>query len=65
MTDEHLIELYEERAAIMEHDGGLTRKQAERAAYFDIRKCVGKNVVMPEEIREEVRLTQKEKIDGT
>jgi len=27
--------LYEERAAIMEFDGGLTRAQAERDALFD------------------------------
>jgi len=30
---------YQERAAIMEHDAGFTREQAERYARFDI--CIG------------------------
>jgi hypothetical protein len=53
-TEEELIELYEERAAIMEHDGGLTRDRAEKAAYYDWRKQVG-NVVVPAVIRDKAR----------
>lgn len=36
MSDEQLIELFDERAAIMEFDGGLTREQAEIAARKDL-----------------------------
>lgn len=32
-NDENLKEAFEERAAIMEFDGGLSRKEAERLAY--------------------------------
>ena len=32
-NDENLKEAFEERAAIMEFDGGLPRKEAERLAY--------------------------------
>ena len=28
--------LYEERAAIMEFDGNMTREEAEEAAYYDL-----------------------------
>ena len=31
-----LAELYEERAAIMEYDGGLSREEAERLARVDV-----------------------------
>lgn len=33
---EYEQELFEERAAIMEYDGGMTREEAEREAYKDI-----------------------------
>jgi hypothetical protein len=56
VSEQELVELYEERAAIMEFDGGLTRKQAERAAYFDWRKQFP-GVVVPEVIRDKVRLS--------
>lgn len=56
MTDEHLIELFEERAAIMEFCAGMPRQEAERAAYFDLRRLVGKEVPMPEYVREKARL---------
>lgn len=43
MTDQELsqltedeLELWEERAAIMEYDGGLSREEAEREAFDDI-----------------------------
>jgi hypothetical protein len=42
MTDRDLIELYEERAAILEHDGGLPRHLAEQKAYWQWRQIVGK-----------------------
>lgn len=29
---------WEERAAIMEYDGGMDREAAERAAYFDVKR---------------------------
>ena len=50
-TEQGLIELYEERAAIMEYDGKMERRQAEQAAYWDWRKQVGKEVKVPEVIR--------------
>ncbi len=50
-TEAELIELYEERAAIMEYDGGLTRREAEQAAYWELRKLVGREGV-PERVRE-------------
>jgi hypothetical protein len=55
-TEQALIETYEERAAIMEFDGGLTRQKAERAAYFDWRKQFPKAIV-PEAIRQKLRLS--------
>lgn len=50
MTNEQLIELFEERAAIMEFDGGLTRSDAEQAAYMELVRMVGFGVELPEEI---------------
>ena len=34
--DAHTRELFEERAGIREYDGGLTRREAELAAYHDV-----------------------------
>ncbi|WP_286949037.1 MULTISPECIES: hypothetical protein [Brevundimonas] len=34
-----LFDLWEERAAIMEFDGGLSRADAERAAYAEVAAC--------------------------
>jgi hypothetical protein len=34
----HLLEWFEERAAIMQHDAGLPRAEAERLAIEDIEK---------------------------
>ena len=53
-TEAELIERFNEIAAIREHDGGMTKQAAERAAYYDWRREVGK-VVVPEVIREMVR----------
>lgn len=36
--NEYERELFEERAAIMEYDGGMTREQAELEAYKDVVK---------------------------
>jgi len=55
LTDEELIFLWQERSAIMEIDGGLDRKTAERAAYFDLRRLIG-SVPVPQVIRDAVRL---------
>lgn len=50
-TEQELIEIFEERAAIREYDAGISRSEAEKAAYFDWRKIVGDKVKVPEEIR--------------
>lgn len=34
-----LFDLWSERAAIMEFDGGLSRAEAERAAYAEVAQC--------------------------
>jgi hypothetical protein len=57
-NESDIIELWEERAAIREFDGGMRRDLAERAAYFDLRRLLGKFVV-PDAIREKVRLGKK------
>lgn len=51
-TEAEHIELYEERAAIREHDGGMRRSEAEQAAYYDWRAIVGRGAETPEWIRE-------------
>lgn len=33
-----MVERFNERAAIMEHDGGLSRDEAEQAAFEEMRK---------------------------
>lgn len=50
-TEQELIEIFEERAAIREYEAGMSRSEAEKAAYFDWRKIVGDKVKVPEEIR--------------
>lgn len=45
-----LIELFKERVAIMIHDGKQTEYEANRQAYFEIRRMVGRDGI-PEEIR--------------
>ena len=37
----YLRERYEERAAIMEHDGGLSRERAEAEAMADVLRLMG------------------------
>ena len=50
-TEAELIEIFEERAAIREFEGGMRRDLAEKAAYWDWRKIVGNKVKVPEEIK--------------
>jgi hypothetical protein len=38
----NLIDLFEERAAIMEYDGGMTREEAERLAALDVARLTEK-----------------------
>ena len=59
-TEQELIDLYEERAAIREYDGGMRRRDAERAAYFDWRVIVGHGVAAPEWIVERAKLIRSE-----
>ena len=54
-TESELIELWNERAAIREYDGGLDRERAEEAAYYDLRRIVGQGVAVPEVVRDAVR----------
>ena len=59
-STELLVEAYEERAAIMEFESNMPRKQAERAAYYDWRKQFPA-VVVPEAIRNKVRFSESDK----
>lgn len=52
MTENEIIERWEEIAAIREFDGGMTRKDAERAALFDLRRELGLNVPIPKVIKQ-------------
>lgn len=58
-TEVELIDLWQERSAIREYDGGLDRERAEEAAYYDVRRIVGQGVAMPEVIRDAVRKFRK------
>jgi hypothetical protein len=58
-TEAELIELWHERAAIREYDGGLDRERAEQAAYYDLRRIVGQGVAVPEVVRDAVRKFRK------
>ena len=69
MTDEQLIELFNERAAIIEYDGKRSRVDAELAAYGEMRKLVGRTpsgraVVLPVEIRRVVSETVNKTFEG-
>lgn len=54
MNEEELYQLWEERAAIREYDGGTRRERAEYLAALDIRKIAGRipdavlAIVMPD-----------------
>lgn len=49
-TEQEQIEWYEERAAILEFDGGHNRQEAERLAYWQWRKQFP-GVTAPQQIR--------------
>ena len=53
-TEKDLIELYEERAAIMEYLGGLPRQEAESQAYTCWRLEVGATTPAPKAIQDVV-----------
>jgi len=54
MSDEELYQLWEERAAIREYDGGTRRARAEYLAAMDIKRIAGRipdavlAIVMPD-----------------
>ena len=48
LTDAEVIELWEERAAIIEHDGGQPRLDAERRAYVQVKREHRPQEKMPE-----------------
>ena len=50
-----ILELFHERAAIREYDGGLSRVDAERKAYFELRNLYGREAI-PKEVVEIVRV---------
>ena len=56
-TEQAILELWNERAAIREYDGGLSRTAAERAAYFDLKRLVAGPFVVPDVIKKTMRLT--------
>ena len=53
-TDEELYELWEERAAVFEYDGGLSRKDAEYRAAVEMRELI-KPRPLPEAIWEQAK----------
>ena len=57
-TEQELVDEFEQMAAMREYDADMPRKQAERAAYYDWRKQFP-NVIVPEAIRQKVRLSEK------
>ena len=50
-SDDELLEIYNERVAVRELDGGLSKPRAEQQAYFDFRAIVGGGFSVPPEIR--------------
>lgn len=59
MDDTDHLEIYLERAAIMEHDGGLPRHEAEQRAYWGWRQWVGQGVKVPGVVREIVERARR------
>lgn len=41
VTDEHILELFNERAAIKEHCGRLLKLDAEKQAWYEIKRRFG------------------------
>ena len=46
-----LLELFNERASILQYDAGLPREEAEKRAYFELRRIYGREAI-PEEVKE-------------
>lgn len=63
-TDAELMDLYHERAAIREYDGGEHRKSAEWLAYWDWRKLVGSQINAPRELQALITKLAKERRGG-
>ncbi len=61
MTNADLMELFNERAASREYDGGATRDHAENRALIDVRRITGE---LPAWMVEHVRRIQEERKDG-
>ena len=51
-----LLELFHERAAIREYDGGFPRAEAERLAYWELRNKFGREAI-PKEIVDILKLS--------
>lgn len=47
LSDEEVIELWNERAAIIEYEGGQPRRDAERRAYVQVKREHRTNEKMP------------------
>ena len=47
LTEKEIIELWEERAAIIEFDGDRSRSDAERRAYVQVKRMLGPDQKMP------------------
>jgi hypothetical protein len=60
MTNDDLWELFTERAALREYDGGATRNHAENRAMIDLRKLTGE---LPPWLVEKVMEGQREARD--
>jgi hypothetical protein len=50
-TEEEQIEYYEERAAILEFDGGWDREEAQRRAYWEWRRRFA-GIAAPQKLRD-------------
>ena len=63
---EQLIERFNERAAICEYGGGLSKADAEWIAYLEVKKLVGRTnegnaVALPDEITKLVKVATNQK----
>ena len=58
MSEDDILEYYNERAAIAEHCGGLDRHKANLQAYFELRKVYPTGPV-PAQIQNEVKEARK------
>jgi len=60
MSNEDLLELFHERAAIFQYDAGLSRPESEKRAYFELRRIYGREAI-PEEV---VKIMEGKEQDG-